>query len=201
MRGRHEERALGNERQAKDSRVVDVREEEHVVVVASAFEEEFEELRRVRALRVDERALVLERVSLAEGAALVQLEIPRARALDREASDGHAVHLIESRGEVALPREVVRRVRGRDLDREVRSEALHHGTCMGLGPAGYVAVPLHDDEQARTAQFATRSTSCSSRASNAGQVHSRSTYARPDSPSTSRLAMTPLSAAAKVMRS
>ena len=61
-------------------------------------EEEIEELRRVRALRVDERSLVVERVRRAERAALVELEVPRARALHREPPHGHAVDLIESRG-------------------------------------------------------------------------------------------------------
>src|SRR5438309_2106021 len=118
-----------------------------------------------------------------------------------EAADGHAVHLIDSRGEVALPGGAVGRGRGRDLDREMRAEALHHGAGVRLGPAGHVPVPLHDYEQARTAQFATRSTSCSRRASNAGQVHSRSTYLRPDSPSASRFAITPWRARAKPARS
>lgn len=66
-----------------------------MVVIAAALEEEIEKLGRVRSLRVDERALVVERVASAKGAALVELEVPRARALDWEPADGHAVDLIE----------------------------------------------------------------------------------------------------------
>ena len=199
--GGDEHRALGNERQSEDGRVVDVGEEEHVVVVAAAFEEEIEKLGRVWTLRVNESALVIERVGRAERATLVELEVPRTGALDREPAHGDAVDLIESGGEVALPRAVVGRVGGRDLHREMRSQALNHGARVRLRAARNVAVTLDDDEEARLAQFAARSTSCSSRVSNAGQAHSASTYTRPDSPSRSRSPRTDASALPKPPRS
>src|SRR2546430_5470611 len=180
VRGGDEDRALRHEGQTEDGRVVDVREEEHVVVLAAAFEQEVEELGRIRSLRVDERALVVEGVPSAERPSLVELEVPRARTLDWEPPDGHAVDLVEAGREVALPREVIGRVRGRDLDREMRPQALDDGARVSFGTARYVAVALHDDEEARLAQLATKSTSCSSRVSNAGQAHSASTYSRPD---------------------
>ena len=146
-----------------------------MVVLASAFEEELEELRRVRALRVDERALVVERVTRTEGASFEELEVPRAWAFDREAAHRDAVNGVDPRGQVVAPCPVVRRGRGRDLGREVRFQPLHDTARVRLRAAGHVAVARDDDEQARVAHLAARSTSCSRRASNAGQVHSRST--------------------------
>src|SRR5204863_2964977 len=116
---------------------------------------EIEELGRVRPLRVDGRALIVERVSAAERAPLVEFEVPGAWTLDREAPNGHPVDLVEPRGEVALPRQVVGRVSRRDLHREVRSQPLDHRAGMRLRTARNVSVALHDDEQARVAQLAT----------------------------------------------
>src|SRR5205807_10312796 len=122
-------------------------------------EQEGEKLGSVRALRVDERALGCERVRRAESPVRVERAVPGARALDGEPARAATVDAIEARGEVALPRQVIGRVRRRDLDREVRREALHDRARVSLGAARDVAVPLNDDEQARAAQFATRSTS------------------------------------------
>src|SRR6266513_2370511 len=201
VRRRHQDRTLRYERQTEDRWVIDIGEEQHVVVVAPAPEEEVDELGRVRPLRVDECAFVIQRVARPKGAALVRSEVPCARALDGKASHGDAVHPIEARGEVALPGEVVGRVRRRDFDRELRRETLHDGARVGLRASWHVAVTLHDDEKARFVQSATRSTSCSRRPSNAGQVHSRSTYARPDTPSSSRFLRTAARAVAKPPRS
>src|SRR2546429_282684 len=80
---------------------------------------------------------------------LEELEVPRPGTFAGEPPNCHAVDLVEAGREVALPREVIGRVRGRDLDREMRPQALHHGARVRLGAARYVAVALHDDEEAR----------------------------------------------------
>ena len=87
--GRHEHRALRHQWEPEDRRVIDVGEEEHVVVVPAALEQVIEEFRHT-ALRVDEGALVSSVCARAECAALVQLEVPRARPLHRKAAHGHA---------------------------------------------------------------------------------------------------------------
>src|SRR5207248_1063343 len=70
-----------------------------------------------------------------------------------------------------------------------------------LRAARHVAVARNDHEQAPpTVHAATRSTSCSRRASNAGQVHSAATYALPAVPSSSRRASRRASASANSSR-
>ena len=74
VRGGDEDGAIGHEREPARRRVVDVREEEEMVRVAADAPEVLEEVRRVRTLRVEERALVLERVRRRERAVLVSLK-------------------------------------------------------------------------------------------------------------------------------
>ena len=176
MRRRDERGALGNERQPEHGRGVDVLEEEDVVVVPAAPEDEIEQLGCERALRVDERTLVVERVPRPERAPLVELEVPRAWPFHREAPHGDAVHRVEPGGEFAPPRPVIGRRRRRHFDREIVLQMPGDLPRMRFGAARDVAVSTNDDEEARAiVHAATRSTSCSSRASNAGQVHSAST--------------------------
>src|SRR2546430_8383354 len=172
-----------------------------MVVFTATFEEELEQLRRVRALRIDERALVVERMTRTEGTPYEELEVPGARMFDREAAHGDAIDGVDPRGQVVAPCPVVGRGSRRDLDREVGRKALDDTARVRLRAAGHVAVARDDHEQARVAQLAARSTSCSRRPSNAGQVHSRSTYRRPAAPSMSRFASTAASASARSSRS
>src|SRR5216683_3799716 len=103
-----------------------------------------------RALRLDERSLVPERVRRGERAPLAEAEVARATSLHREAVHRDAVdHRLPGR-ELIRPRPVVARGRRRYLDVEVRTQSLRHRAGMRLrAAAGDVAVALHDDHEAR----------------------------------------------------
>ena len=150
VRGRYEHGALGHERQPRERRPVDVGEEEDVVEVATVREEVIAQVRRDRALRVDERELVRERVPRRERAMLAEPEVARATSVHGKASHGNAIHPGESRGVRVLPGPVVARGRRGDLDRGVRREMVHQRARVRLGASGNVSVALHHDQEART---------------------------------------------------
>src|SRR3989442_1567776 len=201
--GRHEDGALGHEREPHERWPVDVGEEEDALEVATVREEVIAQVRRDRALRVDERELVRERVPRRERAMLAEPEVARATSFDGKASHGKAVDPSESGGVRVLPGPVVARGRRGDLDRDVRRETVHQRARVRLGAPGDVAVALHHDQEARAVAHwrATRSTSSSSRRSNAPSVHSRSTHARPRAPSSRAVARSVSSAVSRVANS
>src|SRR5688500_3186169 len=161
-----------------------------MIDLAGASMHVLEQVGHDRPLRLDESALVGERVCSSEGASLVEAEVLRAPALDGETAHGDAVDDSLPRGELVLPGPVVARRRRRDLDVEVRREALDERAGVRLGTAtADLAVALHDDHEARRRHAAVSATSCARRASNASHDDSRSTHARPAAPSAARAAM------------
>src|SRR5688572_19588518 len=148
-----------------------------------------EQVGRDRPLRLDERALVGQRVRCGEGASLVEAEVLRAPAIDRKSAHRDTVDDRLPGGELVLPGPVVARRRRRDLNIEVGRETLDEGPGVRLGAApADIAVALHDDHEARR-HAAVSATSCARRASNASHDDSRSTHLRPAAPSASRAAI------------
>ncbi|OGO70679.1 MAG: hypothetical protein A3H36_00940 [Chloroflexi bacterium RIFCSPLOWO2_02_FULL_71_16] len=121
-----------------------------MVVLAAVAEEVLEQGRRDRALRVEESQLVVEAVRVRERAALVAVEHPRARLLDREPPHRDVVDPREPRAQLVLPRPVVARRGRRDLDVHVRLELVHEHSRVRLRAAGdAVAVALDHDQERR----------------------------------------------------
>src|SRR5207245_11191216 len=98
-------------------------EEGDVVEVATVRKEVIAQVRRDRALRVDERELVRERVPRRERAMLAEPKVARATSVHRKASHGNAIHPGESRGVRVLPGPVV--ARGRSEERRVGKARSH----------------------------------------------------------------------------
>ena len=148
VRGRDERRALGYDRQARGRRLVDVRVEEHGVVLAAVVVQEVEEPGAVRTLRGEPGLLVVERVWLGEDVLLELLEVRAASRRHGEAPDLEAVDHLFARRVVVRPGPVIQGGRGRDLDGVPQREPDRRRARMTLGAAHDVeAVALDDDEQ------------------------------------------------------
>ena len=147
VRGRDEPGALGDERQARRRRLVDVGVKEDRVVRLALAAQELEQIRRVRALHREPILLVGERVRLKEDVALVLFERRAPQASHREAphADG-TVHRFAG-CEVRRPAPVVERVGCRDLDLVDHRETVSDHAGVRLGAADDLgAVALDDDE-------------------------------------------------------
>src|SRR5205814_4795384 len=133
--GRDEPGALGDEREPRGRRLVDVRVEEDRVVGLALAVQELEKRGHVRPLRREPGALLVEGVRLEDEMALELLERRTAPGGDREAPYADRAVPRFARREMRRPAPEVERGRRRDLDLVQLREAVRDHACVGLGSA------------------------------------------------------------------
>ncbi len=151
LRGRHQNRFLGDSLHAVITVVVPVAEENEIVVVALPPSNVPEESGRERSLFLEPSKLVI-RLVFSEKHLL--RDAPEAIRVTRpahfESAHRDPVHSIDPRGVLVLPGDVVPRAGGQNLDVVRPREMLRHQPAMGLcASVDVLAVPLDYEGQTK----------------------------------------------------